>query len=298
VQHPERERHAQQRRAIEPAGILPPQPYRQGLLPGLGIGVDVTQVVGLKESGSQQPDRDAGPEHESPAVGVREQMPVQRDDERCVLHVGRSGRRHEAEEHEDEDLAEAQVTVGAGSARVGPPRNATQKAQRDEPPGDACSQHQARQPSDAKGEECGDLDLPHGGELTRHQPDRADPARIGAPHPVRVVIHVVRAHLDPQRHHEGQKGVEPGDLTVESGAYRRMACTPDLWRGDDEMAAREVSRCSPDGDRHDGCRKRARARAGHPKLEGRAHGRRGKREKSGARCSTKAFRPSCPSSVM
>ena len=37
---------------------------------------------------------------------------------------------------------------------------------------------------------------------------------------------------------------------------------------------------------------------GHPHLERWVHGRRGKREKSGARCSTNALRPSWPSSVM
>ena len=70
VQNPDGDRHAHQGDAIEPACIPPPKSDRQRPLAGLGVGLDVTQVVGLEERGGQQPDRDAGPQREPPVVAV------------------------------------------------------------------------------------------------------------------------------------------------------------------------------------------------------------------------------------
>ena len=256
------------------------------------------QIVRLQKGGSQQPDGHPGPQYEPPVIGVGEEVPGHRDDERGVLHIGRARCGHETEEDEDEELAEAEIPVRSGASRVGPPRDAADEAERDEPPGDAGRQPQACQSSDTEGDQRGDLDLADGRQLACHQPDGADPVLVRPAYPVRIVVDEVGADLDAQSHDQRQNGVQPGQLAVERCAHRCMADAGDLRRGDDEVSTREVARRRPDDDRDDRSRKGARARARHPQLERRAHGRRGKREKSGARCSTKAFRPSCPSSVM
>ena len=155
---------------------------------------------------------------------TRTDGPPSEIDERGVLHVGRSRRRHQTEEHEDEQLTEPEVSVGPRTTGVGPSRQTAEQTERDEPPGDPCGQHEAGQAGHAEGDEGCGLDLAHRGQLARDEPDRADPARVGTPHAVRVVVDVVRADLDAQRHHECQEGVEPRELTVEVGADRGVAC--------------------------------------------------------------------------
>ena len=59
-------------------------------------------------------------------------------------------------------------------------------------------------PATPKAIERGDLDLAHRGQLAGDEADRPDPVLVGAPHPVGVVVDVVRADLDTERHHQGQ----------------------------------------------------------------------------------------------
>ena len=256
------------------------------------------QVVGLQERGREQSHGHPSPEREPPVEAVGEEAAGQRDDERGVLHIGGARRGDEAKEDEDEQFPEAEVPVGAGATRVGPPRDAAHQTERDEPPRDAGRQPEARCSGNPEGDERSELDLPHRGELAGHEPDRADPVLIRPANPVRIVVDVVRADLDPQRHDQRQDGVQPVELTVEGCTRSRVAGTGSLWCRDENVTAREVTRCRTHHDGDDRGRECAWARAGHPRLDRRVHGRRGNREKSGARCSTKAFRPSCPSSVM
>ncbi len=253
------------------------------------------RLLACSRAAARKTDGHPHPEREPPVELVDVEVAGQRDEERSMLDVGRTRRGHEAEEDKDEELAETEVAVGPRTAGVAPSRDAADEADRHEPPRHAGGQAQARQRRHAEGDQCRDLHLPDRCQLSGHEPDRAHPLLVGAPDPVGVVVDVVRPDLNAEGHNQGQDRIEPRQLTVEACTDPRVAAARELRC---EASAREVPRRGADDDRDDRRRQCAWARAGHPQLERRAHGRRGKREKSGSRCSTKAFRPSCPSSVM
>ena len=211
-----------------------------------------------------------------------------------VLHVGRSRRGHQAEEDEDEDLAQSEVAVRMLPARVRPTGQAAEQADRDEPPGDADGQHEAGHGRDSERHERGDLHLSDRGQLPRHKTNRADPHLIGPPHAVGVVVDVVGPDLQPECHDQGQHGVEEREVMghAHAGPMARVRTRSCRKEPGDEVPGHHVARRRTDDDRNHGRRQRPGARASHPQPPRGCHGRRGNLEKSGSRCSTNALRPS------
>ncbi len=217
-------------RLEEPAGARIAHPYGQGLLAGFPIGRDVAKVVHHQQRAREAADRHARGEGEPG-------QPLGED-------VGGSGRGHDPEEHEDEQLAEPVVAVGLGAAGVEPPC------------GDGGGpDHEQLRPDD-RGE----------GLLQRWPPPRrrraprastapaeASPLptkRIGPTrtvsvplHAVAVVVGVVRADLQRQRHDE--RGADPPP---------------------DDASALANGTGGPDGHRHDGSGQGARPGAGQPSV--------------------------------
>ena len=191
-------------------------------------------------------------------------MGAERDVEGCMLHVGRSRGCHEPEEDEDEELAEPEVAIGPGAARIGPARQTAQESERNEPPGDAGREDEPGDPGDCERDECGDLDLPDGGESTGNQSHRPDALLVGSTNAVGVVVHVVRADLDPQRNQEHERGVQPREISSERDATGAETGCARGRRAERGVATRQVSRGRADRHRDDGSRKgTGRAPASH-----------------------------------
>ena len=119
------------------------------------------------------------------------------------MHVGRAGGGDEAEEDEHEQLAEAVVAVGLRPAGVEPPRGDGSRPDQQQPPGRRRWRGPDR-PAAAtpKASERGPLHRLGRRQPGRHQPHRPDPGGVGAADAVAVVVGVVRADLQGERHHE------------------------------------------------------------------------------------------------
>ena len=215
--------------------------------------------------------------------------------------VGANGG-HQSEEDEHEELAQTRVAVGARATGVEPAGGQAGRPHHEDPPRRGPGQAEADHSGHAEAGQRGALDGPGRGQARRHQANGADPLVVGPADAVRVVVGIVGPHLDGQGDDQGGKGPPPH-------ADRRSR----LQRGDAGPTGEPVERmggCRTDQHRHDGGRQRPRPCAQHPTLDrsgchrrGRdgavgRHGRRGKRPKSGGRCSWNALRPSWPSSLM
>ena len=156
------------------------------------------------------------------------------------LEVGRADHRDEAEEHEDEDLAEARVPVGPGTGRIEPTGREAGGAHDQQPRRRGEGEHEAGDARDAEGAERRRLHAPRGRDAGCHEPDRPESLGVGPPDSVRVVVRVVRADLDPERDDERAERPPPDHRAI-GGRHR-----------------------GPDDDRHHCGRERARPGAGHP----------------------------------
>jgi hypothetical protein len=246
---------------VEPPGPGQPDPDREGPLPDRRVTLHVAQVVRLEQRHREQADRDRG--------GHRRRA------QPAVLDEGRAGRGHQAEVDEDEDLPQPEVAVGVGAAGVEPTGGDAAEADGHQPPPDRRGQRQA---GGAGQRERDDRRRPHlarGGEARGGEPHRAHPLVVGAPDPVGVVVGVVGAHLDEDRHRQRAGGPPPQDPAgggdpADGGAHR-------------DRDGRRGQGAGP-GPGHPAPHPASRWRAGPGRHLG--HGRRGKREKSGRRRST------------
>ena len=149
------------------------------------------------------------------------------------------------------------------------------------------------------------------GQAGGHQPDRAHPGVVGAPDAVGVVVGEVGADLDGQGHHQRAQRAPPRASTRRPSGP--SAGRPARWlqgwaaavpTSTGTTAAGRVRGRAPSTQRLIGPgtgtapRCRSTVTGGHRSTRAGAHGRRGKRPKSGGRCSWKALRPSWPSSLM
>ena len=67
-------------------------------------------------------------------------------------------------------------------------------------------------PETPNADQCGDLHLLDRGQLPGHQANRTDPAPRRCPAPIGVVVGVVGADLQTERHHQRQDGVERSNV--------------------------------------------------------------------------------------
>ena len=190
-----------------------------------------------------------------------------------VLGEGGAHGRDEAEVDHDEEFAESEVSVGLGATGVEPPRGHGTHSQGDEDPRRANAQGQSRQGGHGEEEERRALDRALRNQPRSRQAKRSDASLVGSAHAVGVVIGVVGPDLQGEGDNETEERV--GHVV---GPRAREGRTDHYG--------------------HRGGRQRASARGEDPAFDRsrNAHGRLGKREKSGLRCSTKALRPSWPSS--
>ena len=160
--------------------------------------------------------------------------------ERLHLHVSGARDGGEAEEHEDRQLAERPVAVRPAAAGVEPGRGHRSGAEQQQPPGGHRGQHQAGRAGDGEAAERRRQHVPRLGQAGADEPDRADPDLVRAADAVAVVVGVVDADLEGERHQQRQRGPPERELAV---------------------AERDAG---ADDDRHDGSREGPRSRAGHP----------------------------------
>ena len=127
------------------------------------------------------------------------------------LHVCRPDDGDQPEEHEHEHLAEAAVAVGVRPAGVEPRRDDGGGADQQQPPAGGRSEHEPGHGRDAERRERRGLDLRRAGQARADEPQRADPVGVGAADPVGVVVGVVDADLQRQRHDERQQRLPPDE---------------------------------------------------------------------------------------
>ena len=245
---------------VEEAGRPVAESDREGLLARGAVGRDVAQVVDDEQRAGQRTDGRTGHDREGG---------------QALRHdVGRAGGGDEPEEDEHEQLAEAVVAVGLRPAGVEPARGDGGRPDQQQDGADGDGEGQTGQGGDAEGEERGPLDRLGRRQPGRHQPHRPDAGGVGAADAVAVVVGVVRADLQAERHHERGRHPPPDHPALADRARRA------------------------DGDRHHGRRQRPRPGPGDPApgalwerwRPGPAHGRRGNRATSGICLSLKASR--------
>ncbi len=132
------------------------------------------------------------------------------------LHERGPGHRRHAEEHEDGHLAEPPVPVGARPAGVEPGGEHAQRPGGHDPPRGHRREHQTEAAGQEKARESGVL---HRAGRRRPRPDQPHgpgppPRRVGAPHPVAVVVGVVHPHLQRERHQQREQRPPPGERVV------------------------------------------------------------------------------------
>jgi len=98
-----------------------------------------------------------------------------------VLHVGRTGRGYEAEEHEHEHLAQAEVAVGLRATGVQPPGNEAGQPDRDQPPADRGRQRDPRRCGHPERGERRRADLASGGPGPTRSTGSGRPCRCPSP---------------------------------------------------------------------------------------------------------------------
>ena len=225
--------------------------HGQRALARAAVGLDVAHVVDHEDRRGEQADWH----------GEHERLPA----DLLGLHVVRAGHRHEPEEQEHEDLAQALVAVGprpagvehAGQDRGGADGQQHRPGQRDQV---GAAQHGQREAHVG-----GDEHLTRGHEAAgghAHGPEAV--VGVGAAARVGVVVGQVRADLDEDR--AEQRGDEPADAQVDHRHGQRRAHE---HRRDGGGQRPRPRRHEPDAHR------------GRPR-----YGRRGNLEKSGRRLST------------
>ena len=123
------------------------------------------------------------------------------------LGVERAERGHEPEEDEDVELAEAAVAVGVVPAGVAPGGHDGQRPEGHHDPGLAeRDQRQSHEGGEPEERERHQLDVVGVGEVLADEPHRSDPVGVGAADAVGVVVGVVDADLQPDRHQQRQQG--------------------------------------------------------------------------------------------
>ena len=176
------------------AGEAVAETDRQGTLAGLLVGGTVAQVVDDQDGGGEQAGAEADAEHQ--------RRQCQR------LQVVGGADRHRTEEHQHQQVAEAEVAErprAAGVADRG--RHAGNQQRRQRPSGS----HYAGHPQDGsagKHHQRAAEHLPWRNQTCLRHPRRADPIRrVGAVAGVRPVVVQVAAHLNQQR--AGQRHQRP-----------------------------------------------------------------------------------------
>ena len=159
--------------------------------------------------------------------------------------VGRPDGGDEAEEHEDEQLAETEVAVRLGAAGVPPRGEDRQRADEQQPPGGGERQYQSGHAGHGERQQRRPLHRAGAGQPAGDEAHRTDAHLVGAAHTVAVVVGVVHP-----------------DLQGEADDEREQRPPPDRLADPDGDARAEC-----DGDDRGG--QRARAGAEHPLVRGR-----------------------------
>ena len=126
-------------------------------------------------------------------------------------HEGRARRGDQAEEHEHEQLAEAEVAVGLRAAGVEPAAAIAAAPTSEQPPRRGRREGQAGDRGDAERQQRRPLHRCRPGEPGGHEAHRADPDVVGAAHAVAVVVGVVHADLRARRHDQRSDDAPPHD---------------------------------------------------------------------------------------
>ena len=190
--------------------------------------VDVAQVV-REQHGAREQARD----RTTPPRLLRHGV---------CLHVRRTDRRDEAEEHEDEQLSEPGIAVRTPSAGVGPRGHDARGAHQQQPP--VARAHDDRSAGDRGDREPREGDRQHrarcglarGGEA-----GGADALVVGAADAVAVVVGVVHTDLQGDRHDQAAQRDHP----VELGARDEGRSRADDDRGDRERQGAQARRADP-----------------------------------------------------
>ena len=189
------------------------QAHGQRDLSGGGVGVDVAQVVHHQQGAGQQADRDRS-QH------CQARQPLE-------LDVGRPGRRHEPEEHQDGELTEPGVAVRLGPAGVERAGGDAGDADEQQTEVDGEARNSPATAARAKAMPAALSTLRRGHQPRRRESLRADPLGVRAAAPVRIVVGVVGADLEGQCHHHRRQR-PPGDDGAFGGGHGRA----DQDRGD------------------------------------------------------------------
>ena len=182
------------------AGSLTAQPRGQRSFAGGRIGFDIAQVV---------EDKDRRREKSHPAS----HQDAERGDS-TGLHINRADRRHEAEEEEDEDLAQAEVAVWSRPPRVQPAREQARRADDQQPPVDGQAESDPQHGGDAEGGDRRPPDLRRSDNPRRSGANGPDSPVVGAAHEVRVVVGEIDPDLHAERDHQSGKAGGPMPVTL------------------------------------------------------------------------------------
>ena len=275
-------RPATRRRASRPASG--PRRTARVRLPATASPGDVAQVVGLQAA--RWPAARPGPRPTSEQPGRAGPQ----------LHVGRADGGHHAEEDEHEELAQAEVAVGPGAAGVepaggeagGPDGTSHQRGGR--------GQGQPGRPGHREGDQAARRDRRRRGQPRADQAQRADPLARRCPAPRRSSrwrswSRPGRPGPPPGRRRPATRSSWTTSTTAGRGAAVRRRplqppARPPCPPATGTPAAARVRGRAPSTQRRTGPGGAPAAGAGGPAGRRAAHGRRGKREKSGGRCST------------
>ena len=133
-------------------------------------------------------------------------------------HVGRPDGGDKAEEHEHEQLAEAEIPVRPRAPCVPPRRGDAQHADHEQPPRRRGRQDEPGDGRNREGQEGRSLHRRRRRQPGSDEAHRSDPHSIGPAHAVGVVVGVVDPDLQRQADDEGQQRSPPRDRPVSGGA--------------------------------------------------------------------------------
>ena len=198
---------------VEAAASIAADPDRQRSLAGPAVGLDVADVVDDEDRGREQADRDR--EQDRQAVELLE------------LHVVGAVDGDQAEEDEDEDLAETLVSVGPRAAGVEDTGQDRDDADREDLGADLDRQVGAAGDRDREGEPGRDQDAARRGKALRGDPYRPEAIDgVGAALGVGVVVGQVGADLDPDRTERAQRSRSPSGRRRPGGPPPRCRPAP------------------------------------------------------------------------
>ena len=281
---------ASKRADVEPARPPPAQAHGQGPLAG-SCRPTSRRLLACSSAVASRPT--APPTQTANAMGESPQR------ERVHLHVGRSRPWPPARRRRRRTARPARGNRRDGAHRCRTSRPGSRR-RRSEPTTSWCgSQGQPGQPGDAEGRRAATFTGAR--EASSRPTSRSGPTRtlVGAAHPVGVVIDVVGPDLQGQGHHQRQQHVDGGETREACGsAQARARHAAQLRRTAVRHTARRSAHHHRHGSRGQGPVGPQRARDPEPGVDGVVTDAAGYLEKSGRRCSTKALRPSWPSSVM